>query len=628
MDGPFKDFYNLFTEYQSKLDELPAAWAKASKAAGGGAAGAKASAFSAKALSVNTKDAANNQQRFANASRASARSVSTLARDSAKVAKNIGSATLSLIRWAGISTLFGGLLGAGGLFGLSRLADSVSGSRRSALGMNTDQGSQRSFALNYGRFVDPSSFLGNVNEAMQDYSKRWTLYAAGLTEGQIKGKDTSEVAEMLLPKLRQRFIAGGRTAQSAEAFGLTQFASLQDLNRLANSSPEDLAAARAAAGRDRGTLAIADSTQKAWQDFSTQLSRAGESIETTFVKGLTPLVGPFTKLSDSISKALATALANPALPGYIDDLGKGIEKFAKYLSSDAAGKDVGEFFNALSKMAKGLEDVASFLGIFDLNKPIVAEADKNDNSFINKMSNKVNQFIGDMGFNPYTDKNSPEYRFYELEKANKLPVGMLDRVWNKETRRGAITSDSPKGAQGPFQFMPDTGRDWGLNSEADRKDFTKSSDAAARYLGRLMMQFGGDPDKAAAAYNWGPGNVRKTIEAYGADWYKHLPGETADYVKAVGSGRTPYQGSPGASGALGGAAGGLGGASLSQTIQGYGAAWTSRGGSAGYTAALGAAQAQTPGVNPNLIAASQRAQVVIQNNTGGSAVVLANQAAY
>ncbi|WP_258863997.1 transglycosylase SLT domain-containing protein [Yersinia ruckeri] len=39
-----------------------------------------------------------------------------------------------------------------------------------------------------------------------------------------------------------------------------------------------------------------------------------------------------------------------------------------------------------------------------------------------------------------------------------------------------------KGAQGPFQFMPPTGRDYGLIPQKIRMDFNKSSEAAAKYL--------------------------------------------------------------------------------------------------------------------------------------------------
>lgn len=104
--------------------------------------------------------------------------------------------------------------------------------------------------------------------------------------------------------------------------------------------------------------------------------------------------------------------------------------------------------------------------------------------------------------------NTPEQQHLsQLEIQNNLPKGLLDRVWNAESSRGKNLFSSA-GAEGPFQFMPATGRDYGLNNRTDRLDFNKSSNAAARYLSDLLKQFDGDVRKAVAAYNWGPRRVR------------------------------------------------------------------------------------------------------------------------
>ncbi|MBT9184221.1 lytic transglycosylase domain-containing protein [Pectobacterium punjabense] len=119
--------------------------------------------------------------------------------------------------------------------------------------------------------------------------------------------------------------------------------------------------------------------------------------------------------------------------------------------------------------------------------------------------------------------NTPEQKHLSLlEAKHKLPSGILDNVWDAESARGKNLL-SPVGAQGPFQFMPATGRDYGLNSSGDRMDFHKSSEAAARYLSDLLKMFDGDVKKALAAYNWGPRKVRD----YGLG---RAPKETRDYL--------------------------------------------------------------------------------------------------
>lgn len=92
-------------------------------------------------------------------------------------------------------------------------------------------------------------------------------------------------------------------------------------------------------------------------------------------------------------------------------------------------------------------------------------------------------------------------------------------------------------AVGLWQFVSSTGRMYGLQNDwymDDRMDPYASSDAAARHLRDLYSMFG-DWELALAAYNCGPGNVRKAIRRSGYKkkfWeiYPYLPRETRSYV--------------------------------------------------------------------------------------------------
>ncbi|MBM3168872.1 MAG: LysM peptidoglycan-binding domain-containing protein [Bacteroidetes bacterium] len=96
---------------------------------------------------------------------------------------------------------------------------------------------------------------------------------------------------------------------------------------------------------------------------------------------------------------------------------------------------------------------------------------------------------------------------------------------------------SRMGAMGLWQFMPATGRMYGMHVNEDiddRMDPVKSTVAAAKYLKSLYDMFG-NWEVALAAYNCGPGNVRKAIRRSGGKsifWeiYDHLPRETRSYV--------------------------------------------------------------------------------------------------
>lgn len=98
---------------------------------------------------------------------------------------------------------------------------------------------------------------------------------------------------------------------------------------------------------------------------------------------------------------------------------------------------------------------------------------------------------------------------------------------------------SPAGAAGIWQFMPATGRVFGLKQNwwyDGRRDIVESTDAALNYLERLSAHFDGDWLLAIAAYNWGEGNVQRAIRRNRRAgkptdfWSIKLPRETRGYV--------------------------------------------------------------------------------------------------
>ncbi len=96
---------------------------------------------------------------------------------------------------------------------------------------------------------------------------------------------------------------------------------------------------------------------------------------------------------------------------------------------------------------------------------------------------------------------------------------------------------SPCRALGLWQFMPATGRQYQLYQDAyidERLDPYKATEAACRYLKDLHHLFG-NWELALAAYNCGPGNVRRAIRRSGnhTDFWQispYLPRETRTYV--------------------------------------------------------------------------------------------------
>jgi soluble lytic murein transglycosylase-like protein len=113
---------------------------------------------------------------------------------------------------------------------------------------------------------------------------------------------------------------------------------------------------------------------------------------------------------------------------------------------------------------------------------------------------------------------------YHEAKKNDLPPELVAAVAHTESKF-VPTAHSNRGAVGLMQLVPRTGRWLGANN---LNDPAQNISAGAKYLKYLTDRFGGDSQKAIAAYNAGEGNVRRFG---GVPPFK----ETRNYVKRVSS---------------------------------------------------------------------------------------------
>ncbi|HFI9166531.1 TPA: hypothetical protein ACGSN5_001495 [Escherichia coli] len=368
-DDKFVAFLEKFKEYQAALEELPEAWRvlahgatdatkETAKAKTEGDLLAKAFSEGASAiLSINSGlerltdslDRANkSQEDFNKKTRSSKGFLSDASKDAKSLAGHIRDATTSLLSWGGIVGLFTGVLGVGGLFGLNRLAATTGSQRFTSLGIGTSIGALDSTAINYQKALgNPTATLGAIRDSQMDLSKRWTFQAMGINN---PDQDPAKLLPQMIRNARDIFVKNGSTLQGANAYGLTNFFSLDDLNRFKNMSDEEIDAMERRAQKDAKLLQITDQQARQWQDFNVQLDYSGQSIRNAFVRGLGPLTPQLSKLSDALAGAIDTVLQSPELGKWIDGLAGGIERFGNYLASPEFTKDVGSFMSGIEKL--------------------------------------------------------------------------------------------------------------------------------------------------------------------------------------------------------------------------------------------------------------------------------------
>ena len=309
----------------------------------------------------------NNSQRLTTQSANTSNHWRNIAFFTQKTAVNISEMTVSLLKWAGITSLIGGVVGIGGLtlggIGIDRLAGSVATGRTTAMGRGTTWGKQAAFEVNFGRLGDAGGVLDRVSRAMRDPDFRAAFAGLNMKKWETEG-DTADVAVRAYKHFFDllKTMPRNAIANYMKAHHLDQMFTLDQALRAKDMGDEEKRKMFYGMRKDtrtrpgwRGKFGLSPQQQRKWQDFWTQLELAGKEIEKSLIIGLGNLTPGLKSLSAGISETIKNLLKED---GPVTHWLAEVNEALKWLASNITKK---EFKDQVKEFFKGVESVAETL---------------------------------------------------------------------------------------------------------------------------------------------------------------------------------------------------------------------------------------------------------------------------
>lgn len=360
----FAAFYTKFQAFQAEIASTPEEWKKV--------------AASAAVARENYKDVANAARNSANAlednvaavsrlrivSETTSRIWASMSHSTKAVAGNILEATSALLKWAGITSIIGGVLSGGAFFGLDRLANRVGAERTSALGVGSSPGRQRAADISYSRFVG-EGFSSKIAAMQHDANQVSALkrLLPGMSAEQIASADPNDLIGPLLEAGRAR-ARGTRKGQLFNDPELNPVFSHEQINTLASSGISETEIPEARANYAQNAPKFEYKSPRAWQDFERVLEQSERTIKSVFVDRLTGLTGPIKDLTKVFSDMVVKLIQSDAFSEMLKKINEGAEWLAKEVDSPEFQTEVTHLVDGVWKIVKTIGEFATGLVSF------------------------------------------------------------------------------------------------------------------------------------------------------------------------------------------------------------------------------------------------------------------------
>lgn len=470
----FGEFYDKFNQFKKSLDDLPGGWKSVAFASE-----ESKSKFEELAAILGEATADINlflekSSRLDQVTERTSRSWKDLARNTQSVAKNISEATMSLLKWAGITSIIGGITTGGALFGLDRLAGNIGQQRTQALGLGTTYGGLSAFRTQFGRIGDAEGFLRRVSEAQSDPNKWGTFGALGMGDRDFKDRDASDTAVTVLDRIKKLVdeTPESQLGTLIETHQLEGFADLGLLKSLKGLKSGEFSELKKGFPGLRKELDLTPEQQLRYQNFSTSLERSARIIGNTFVERMSALLPGLERLAKSFGDLVAVLLKDGGpVSVFMEHLGQGLKNLAERFGVGASKADIEQEVRKFETDLKSVGQALLTLG-----------------KFVVKLGNIFGELFGitpaEASTGPYGEGN--------------LPAGGAGGAGGAE--------DSGRGAEergGASKMIRDRTSRFDANKQGLGQDNTaKDASKAEEYTGPIS-----NADLTRGALNRNPGNI-------------------------------------------------------------------------------------------------------------------------
>jgi hypothetical protein len=355
-DSEFTEFLKKFEDYKTKVAAMPQTWMSISYEINNLKTKFEKVLDDLEKHNHKTDETVESQGVFTASLAASELTFVGLSKSGRSFAHNIHQSTQSLMKWTKLTAVFSGLLGAGGLYGIDRMAAGAAAQRTSAMGLGVSYGEQASFLTNFGRLGNPEGILSGFSQGLSTPVGKAQI--AHLLGHRPTG-DAAETAAEALPKFKE-FVDKTPDAQLGKMLDALGYSRLglgveqaKAVRGMSSKDVNDLS--RSYSGGKTG-LGLDDKTAKAWIVFTTQMEFAGRQLETVFAKNLVKLTPGLEHLSNSFVHLVDNLLKDGGpLKGGVDSLSSGIDKFAKAIEDKTFQQRVSEFVRDSGDAVKLIE---------------------------------------------------------------------------------------------------------------------------------------------------------------------------------------------------------------------------------------------------------------------------------